>query len=372
MFFSGAPEVSGDMRRGKKGVSIITPGADIFSLGAVLSDAAGWVIGGRDFQQEYLQKRKVYHSNLRLFRGSGYDGCFHDGINSLPVIKEIHDHIRKHCSHEGWDTLTPQVVTIVQERMLLSKSAERDDAATLIKRFDTIMATEPLTRYVSLESVQETDSRDIRQLDQWRSQKKDGKVVDPAAKMLVDKIERHIRDRDQFFFIDDSTNMKTHSETVLQGFRALSYIAKKLDPNKIELAFASAPRCIMRAKKSTRLVKLVEKHDYRHDSIMMEQSMAELIDHEIITKLPYKVLGFNVHPFARKSVSIYVFTDGNWGDDKLAACGVERPIMRLMREVKRRELSRNQVSVHFVRFGDSENGSRHLQHLDKFGEELKW
>ncbi len=102
---------------------------------------------------------------------------------------------------------------------------------------------------------------------------------------------------------------------------------------------------------------------------MMETRIGELIDSVIIPRLPYKMFGVNVNIFARKQVSVYVFTDGDWGDASNSgnACGVERPVKRLIEELKRRRLDRTQVSLHFVQFGDKENGKLHLERLDECG-----
>ncbi|KAI1846413.1 hypothetical protein JX266_007618 [Neoarthrinium moseri] len=154
----------------------------------------------------------------------------------------------------------------------------------------------------------------------------------------------------------------------LQGFQAISSVAKRLDPNKVEVAFASRPTKAFRARRTKNLVEMLERHEFQHDPHLMQKSLSELIEHQIIRKLPVKKMGFNINPISRKHVSIYIFTDGNWGDDPKRACLVEKPVESLIHEVKHRKLSPQQVTMHFVRFGDSAEGFRHLQYLDCFGE----
>jgi len=214
----------------------------------------------------------------------------------------------------------------------------------------------------------------ISQIHQFKSDTHQGKPADPATARLVDYLEHNLGGRDQFFFIDDSASMSTDRVTIADGFRALACIAKRLDPNQIELAFASRPQKIHRAKHTTHLHRLVQGCLYKGDGHLMESRLGELIDGKIIPRLPYKILGVNINFRARKKVSLYVFTDGDWGHETNSgdACGVERPVKRLIEELKKRRLDRTQVSLHFVRFGDKENGRKHLERLDEFGQKDGW
>ncbi|KAI8623409.1 hypothetical protein F5Y19DRAFT_468532 [Xylariaceae sp. FL1651] len=379
-----APEVSHDNRHKKKAGSFITTGADIFSLGAIFSTAAAWVMGGHQAKVDYFRQRRRHHSTLQTFRNTGYEGCFHNGIESLSIVYEMHKSISDHCNEHGWDTLTPQVVEVIQNRMLLPKSQDRETADTLTERFNQLLSHNPLTpistcRQASWATNRTNSSRGnlerpegIKKIKEFIEKSQNGQIIDPAVKELLDHIESNLRDRDQFFFIDDSTSMEQHKDLVLMAFKALSFIAKRLDPNKVELAFASEPKRVKRARDTKRLVKFVEKHEYRHNPFMMEHSLEELFEKHIIKRLPIRKWGFNLNPISRKHMSLYIFTDGNWGDAKKGACGVETPVKSLIDEVRHRKLARNQVSLHIVRFGDNENGKRHLDYLDTFGEEEKW
>ncbi|KAK9796180.1 putative Protein kinase domain-containing protein [Seiridium cardinale] len=377
-----APESSVNFRNKTKGISLITPGADIFSFGAVLSEAASWVMGGQPLREQYLQRRKSAHAKLKRFPRTGYEGCFHAGMERFSVTEEMHSQIKTHCKDHGYDHVTPKILDIVQNHMLLPISSERYQASALIDCFADILLSEPLSPIIALSS---------RRTSTWMSSNTGGdgestptsmgsiqqintffqsKVLDSTVKNLVDQITRNLRDRDQFFFIDDSTSMQEHRSIVLEGFEALSSIAKRLDPNRVELAFASEPKRVHRARSTKSLVKKLKKHEYRHDPTMMEKSLSELVEHQIIRKLPVKKMGFNINPISRKRVSVYIFTDGNWGDDPRGACRVESPVKDLIAEVQRRKLSRHQVTLHFGRFGESEEGGRHLDFLDHFGEQF--
>ncbi|KAM7183963.1 hypothetical protein V8F33_013279 [Rhypophila sp. PSN 637] len=92
---------------------------------------------------------------------------------------------------------------------------------------------------------------------------------------------------------------------------ALACIAKRLDPNQVELVFASKPRKVYKARKTTRLRELVNKCEYKGEGSLMAGRMAELVEHVLIRHLPWRPAGFNLNPLARKKTSVYVFTDGN-------------------------------------------------------------
>ena len=449
---------------------MITTKADIFSMGALLSHTAAWVVGGPQEQTAYFRARRAYHEeNLPRFKNSGYEGCFHNSIKPLPVVEQEHRKLRDRCRVS--DDITPKVLHWVEKYMLVQSPKDRSLAENIGEKFDQFMDSrslatpsmpppsggtdltvqfslwselgspattldgvspgspplsnatfpgvglglacgpsipgspsppqlprndpEPIARDArysnpdrpspasSLQPRQAAVSQrtsssaspkiGVSQINKYKSAMRQGKAADPETAQLVDYLEHNFAGRDQFFFIDDSFSMKDDRARISDGFKALACIAKKLDPNQVELAFASRPRKVFRARRIRRLHDLVTACSYQGDGHLMEGRLGELIDNVLIPRLPYKILGVNVNPLARKKVSVYVFTDGNWGPvDSPAACGVERPVRRLIEELKKRRLDRTQVSLHFVRFGKEDNGRRHLERLDDCGLEDDW
>lgn len=464
-----SPECSINSIEDEQGPNWITQKADIFSFGAVLSDCAAWIAGGRDFQDQYWRRRCLHHKKANTFRKKEYRGCFHDGIKPLVVIKEVHDDIRQKCSSAA-DRITHQVVDMIEQSMLLQSRHDRWDARQLTTAFDQILRsfeshlsptspTSPVSDKTSLSqkttpatttaktipesgagtaeknavrqrprpppriqvtgcstsgngvaqlhpidprnSIHSTrssllppesggsqsvgtsrnsdgsspieelsDKFGIPELGQYREDSKNGKEVNTESQRVMEYIRENLQGRDQFFFIDNSTSMEIHRQTVKGGFEALSHLAKRLDPNKVELSFTSNPCHVHRYKKTKKLAKILAKRNFIGNPHIMEEKF-DLLVQQIIKYLPYRRWGFNLNLFSRKRLSIYIFTDGNWGDDD-KACGVEKPLERLMREIKRRNLPRNQVSLHFVRFGNFENGKRHLNYLDDLGNKDDW
>jgi hypothetical protein len=186
---------------------------------------------------------------------------------------------------------------------------------------------------------------------------------------LVEYLEHNLAGRDQLFFIDDSVNMSEHKEVIGEAFTALAYIAKRLDPDELELVFASKPRIVHTAKRATRLRQLVDRCEYKGEGSLMATRVAEFVDHVLIKGLPWKLGGFNVSPFSRQKASVYVLTDGDWGSPtRNDACGVAAEVRRLIAEMQGRNMDPSQITLHFVRFGNKQNGRVHLQHLDEFGQ----
>ncbi|RYO86107.1 hypothetical protein DL762_004902 [Monosporascus cannonballus] len=466
-----SPECSHNTARMSKGPNWITSKADIFSLGALFSDCAAWIAGGRELQAKYLKKRLSYHTTNNTFQGNGYDGCFHDGIDPLPIIDDFHKEIRRLC--QPHDSITPGVVDIVQSHMLLRKPVDRLNPQKLSVKFvqllpssklvltgpipihwestlpssavasaalppqgaadadpadadiddvdmassetagDGVNRTCPQLRITPCEvdlelpvgsgqfkdsgcgssqasNIQEShengtkkvrrtsksssalDSRNIsltlEELGQYRTAIKSRQDPDPEAQEVVEFILHNLAGRDQFFFIDDSTSMKDYTLVVNKTFLSLSWLTKRLDPDKLELSFASAPAEIFKAKKTKKLSKRVSEQQYHRDPTLMEWSFGHLVDDVLIPRLPCKFFGLNFNPFARRQMSVYIFTDGNWGDEP----GVARPLRRLMKKMQERDLDRSQVSLHFIRFGSLTNGQNNLHFLDELGRGEKW
>ncbi|RYO74951.1 hypothetical protein DL764_010633 [Monosporascus ibericus] len=413
-----SPECSHNTARMSKGPNWITSKADIFSLGALFSDCAAWIAGGRELQAKYLKRRLSYHTTNNTFQRNGYDGCFHDGIGPLPVIDDFHKEIRRLC--RPLDNITPRVVGTVQSHMLLGKPVDRLNPQKLLVKFVQLLPSSrlslDLTRQIpihyegglepAVETGQFKDSGSgssqasniqvphengtgpvdprmsmspsalagrgrpltLEELDHYRAAMKSGRDPDPLAQEVVDFILHNLAGRDQFFFIDDSTSMKDHALVVNKTFLSLSWLTKRLDPDKVELSFASAPTAIFKAKKTQKLSKRVSEQEYHRDPTLMESSFGHLVDNVLIPRLPCKSFGLNFNPFARRQMSVYIFTDGNWGDKP----GVELPLQRLMKKMRKRDLDRSHVSLHFIRFGSLTSGRKNLHFLDEFGREERW
>ncbi|KAK9770031.1 putative Kinase-like domain-containing protein [Seiridium cardinale] len=192
------------------------------------------------------------------------------------------------------------------------------------------------------------------------------------VEFLITKLQRNLSHRDHVFFIDDTHTMLAYREELLRAFTALSYLAKLIDQDGIELIFASNPRKIWKKSKTKELLKILESHEFVQESGMMEDKLGELLDHKISERLPLTFRKHQIPISKKKEVSIFILTDACWDNDipELPnAAGVKAPIERLMNKIENKGLNRTQVMIQFIRFGDNENGKRYLDLLDDFGQD---
>ncbi|KAI0388006.1 hypothetical protein F5Y04DRAFT_241477 [Hypomontagnella monticulosa] len=384
-----SPECSHSNNYREIGPNAISTKADIFSYGAVLSDACAWVKGGSDEKVKYFERRREYHrSTVPAFSKGDYEGCFHDGLDRLPVVDDMHKKIREYCRSVG-DRVTPRIIDVIEQHMLLRNPNDRYNATDLIKKFDQILDTSNNEISDLISDAATLDPRSAEKLRGPSLLTLGGTIATPHSILtretrlrdstdkeiqeLVEYIKTNVPDRHHLLFIDDSTSMKEHLDTVKRASLALLDLTSLLQEGNVEISFASDPKKLHRTCRTKKLARLLAANSYAREPNMMEDSFRRLVDNVIIPHLPFRKFGINVNFLCtKKPTSIYVFTDGNWGNDELAACGVENPLGRLKIELRKRNLDRNHISFHFIRFGDSEDGRRHLNHLDNFGEDDNW
>ncbi|KAF4979136.1 hypothetical protein FZEAL_4626 [Fusarium zealandicum] len=117
----GAPEYSHHEKETHQGLQRMTTAADIWSLGCVLSETAAWVAHGKRGPMDYWESRVNELNTLVNFNGSGHDGFFHDGSQTLRAVHSMHERILKSVAR--FDTLTPKIVTMTQNHMLCPQNS---------------------------------------------------------------------------------------------------------------------------------------------------------------------------------------------------------------------------------------------------------
>jgi hypothetical protein len=214
----------------------------------------------------------------------------------------------------------------------------------------------------------------IEQAHEWRKAKKTNSPVDPKVDSVLKRLQMMLKKRDHFFFIDDSPTMRQYKPEIEEAFYTLGYISKSIDTNGIELTFASNIKDgkIHYNTNAGPLLEVLKTCRYDQDEGFMEDSLGHLVDDVIIRRLPSGGSERRFSFSSKKPISIFILTDGRWGRDQLAACGVEKPIRKLMNEIMERKLNRTQVMIQFIRFGNDEDGIRHLEYLDDFGKAEGW
>lgn len=486
-----APESSHHAGFRRTGPNSITWKADIFSAGAVFSDAVSWVAKGEAGRNEYFLRRQEELENTEGFTNSGYETAFHNGSERLLSVDAVHHDVRSSLPPQ--DRMTSRVLDIIEEHMLvlpkdrleanllydkfekevkdaktealgpvrcldqsqatgalnLSKlrdslsepetpprsskidriwtppgsaafststdgySDSQDTFSPVISPSTTTqmalfsastvvsgVATPPLKRpnlqlkrpystpsqpssakhdsqitKNTLRSISEAGSiLSMQDAADWRKAMKFEGEVSSKVQGLIENLIENLSRRDLLFLIDDTESMKEHSAEIEVAFQTLTYIAKNIDPDDLELSFVSNPLHIIKGKKTSQLLEELREHLTKHVSVTgrIESSLSTLINEKIMRHLPFSVPFLGQVPPWYKPITIFVFTDGKWGEGVPVGNGLTAPISNLMRQMKRCHLNRTHVMFQFLRFGNDEKGREHLEYLDNFGKKEDW
>jgi hypothetical protein len=90
---------------------------DIWSLGSIYSEAAVWVVLGRDGLSDYRRKRKAETDRIYSFKDGG---CFHDGAKVLDTVRNFHSKVRENIRKN--DHVTELVLDMVSDMLVAANS----------------------------------------------------------------------------------------------------------------------------------------------------------------------------------------------------------------------------------------------------------
>ncbi|CAH0047455.1 unnamed protein product [Clonostachys solani] len=376
------PEASHHMAALNEGPHVVTRFSDIWSLGCITSLLVAWVAEGPENMETAGQLRSEELNGNHSF-SSYHTRCFHDGNNLIESVRDSHRLFRQQLN--GYDMITPAILTIVEEQMLRpnpndrsgakqlhsaieraidkhKKYASEGDSATE-RHYHPIQATErtlggPPDQYLTIDQV----------LEYRRAKKSKGnEAINPIVDNRVQTLVKNLKSRDHLFFIDNSPSMEAHEGEVVRVFTALSYIAKKIDSNAIELAFASSPDLVFAKKNTSDLIDILRKATYDQNPEMMENKLQMFIDRAVIPKLP---VPRSLNLFLRsKPISVIILTNGCWGTGLEKGTGVERTIRNLVSIMEKKGVDRTKVMIQFLQFGTDEDGSKYLKYLDDIGQD---
>ena len=167
--------------------------------------------------------------------------------------------------------------------------------------------------------------------------------------------------------------MREFKGQVLDVFANLAHILEAADPNGLDVICTSDPGNMQHHRSSQKLAQFVQSDFDKGASgpCLIERGLDTLVD-KVIDKLPTrpgekKRLVSWIKSDKARPISIYVLTSGVWDLSATAregTCGAERPINRLITELKDRNLRKSQVAIQFIRFGDYQTGIQRLKYLD--------
>lgn len=379
-----APENSHHERCTQNEMNVITAMVDIWSFGCVLSETCVWLYYGPEGQQQYEMRRtQEIDANDRL-RRAGHHGCFHNGIEVLKEVRQTHQQII--ASLPEYDHITAKVIGMIENSMLQADPNHRHTPYRLFERMQSLIdeakasvigpRLEETSRRSSAPETAKNQMRSPKQAERKRRPRltyreacdfvENRLARDPRTKETIEFLKAALEKRDVIFYIENSESMREHYDHIRQALRTYAYITKLIDDDGIEVVYASRPRKLRRYTNTTRLLQDFDKQEWKQSTY--EAKLSDFIGNRIMKRLP---AWWKISYLRPKSLSIFYFTDGIWGERDGTACGVENPIQKLIDKMVRKDIDRTEVSVQLVRFGDDESGKRRLRILDDLGKESK-
>lgn len=179
------------------------------------------------------------------------------------------------------------------------------------------------------------------------------------------------------FLIDNSKSMQQFEKEVMHTFINLAYILEKADDDGLDVVCTSQWDRQWHDRRTDTLAKLVQDNFQKgiKNRCFIERSLHALLTN-VIKELPSgagaesknrrKLRSF-IGKDKGRPISIYILTNGVWdpsAQGRNDVCNADTPIRQLIKELKKRNLHRSQVSLQFIRFGNDETGIRRLTHLD--------
>jgi hypothetical protein len=150
--------------------------------------------------------------------------------------------------------------------------------------------------------------------------------------------------------------MEEYWPQVRNAFEVLAYLVKAADPDSMELYFTNWGASGQQRNR-TKLLRLLQNVRIQGQG-GLESSLSEILDR-------YTRLGI-LHTNsgrARRSVNIYVLTDGVWNGEESTLCGVDVAIMRTSAKIT---TTRHGIGIQFIQFGHNATGTRRFEMLDEY------
>ncbi|RSL72950.1 hypothetical protein CEP53_000901, partial [Fusarium sp. AF-6] len=115
----------------------VTTKVDVWSLGAVFSDAFVWSLSGEDGREEYRKCRGKAIAELDHIKAKGFEACFHNGEDVLDVVPDFHAKVLQ--NKRVSDRISKGMSTFILSEMLTHVDS-RICAHTLMNRKEKVIA----------------------------------------------------------------------------------------------------------------------------------------------------------------------------------------------------------------------------------------
>lgn len=164
------------------------------------------------------------------------------------------------------------------------------------------------------------------------------------------------------FLLDSSFSASRHWADIRGVFEALSFIVEDDDPDGVEVHFTTVPEAKKISKLSSDLATHARTVQPRGDTNLEDNLKAILTEYE--NKLYLRSVGKLPSPV--RPLSIYILTDGKWE----GGGNPEVPMLGLAQSLKDYNLTRQQIGIEFITFGDDQGALLYMQNLDDMGKNM--
>ncbi|KAJ4317349.1 hypothetical protein N0V84_007406 [Fusarium piperis] len=306
---------------------VVTPKADVWSLGAVYSEVLVWSIAGELRRNEYCLSWSPPTSDRGPMSRVGEDGMMHKNDQRRP------SHPRSTTPH----TEPPA-------------TSHRAAGQTVAPKPSNGQAPPVEELYVEelYEKLWKKKSKGLsigRARDMFQRKHSDISIELPQMESAWSLIKAK-DGRDQIILIDNFISMQPYIKEVAKTARVVSYVTKVADTDGMDLFFASDSTKSQKHTTSTTVESAIKGMKLVKGKCNMKNCLHN------ITKAVFKD--------GIKPTSIYVYTDAVWEDADEVANVIKKSIARLV-EAKE---DPSTLMFQFIQFGNDKDGTICLQKLD--------
>ncbi|KAL8793424.1 MAG: hypothetical protein Q9195_004010 [Heterodermia aff. obscurata] len=173
-----------------------------------------------------------------------------------------------------------------------------------------------------------------------------------------------LKGRDHVFVIDNTSSMIPHWSDARELLGLLFYLVKRADPDGVDLHFTSPAKHYYRIKTTTDVLELFDQNKPRAQGYCdMSFELSSIVSEYQRTlsnrHAPRSIFG-KIRSQETRRLSVYTFTDAVWQP----RCDVAPVIRSLVKTLNEENLLKQQAGIQFIRFGDSQEGTKRLDDLD--------
>lgn len=157
--------------------------------------------------------------------------------------------------------------------------------------------------------------------------------------------------------------MLAHRKEARNILEALGYVAKKYDPDGVDMAFTQSSEVVKRSKTTEKLLKAFDKAQFTGKSDMRVR-LADIFEEykRRSSSQQQKISVKNVfrRQETQRRLSVYILTNGIWQP----GCDVETPIRSMVNYLQGHDKLDKQVGIQFIQFGDDQDVKERFKRLD--------